>query len=124
MARESQKTPLIRLLPESEWGLLAAAREATRTDEPMPREGKSLVVVAEDAGRVVGSITAERVWCVSNFYAERAYRGTGLAGEMAARIAAMNAEGLTEVLVTTSRHVELLAFNMGFTPAEGVLWRR
>lgn len=124
MSEERQNSPLIRPLEPGEWGVLARAFAQTRTDEPPPRPEHSLAQVAEARGGVVGAITAERVYCVSNFYLEREYRGGGLAGELARAIAARNAEGLSEMLITTSRHVELVAFNLGFTPLAGTLWRR
>jgi hypothetical protein len=52
------------------------------------------------------------------------FRGnTGIAEEMAHRLAALNHEGLTEMLVTTNHHVELLAERMGFVPVRGTLFR-
>lgn len=82
------------------------------------------VVAAECAGRVVGCVAAERVYCVTLLHVEREWRGTNLAGALARVIERMNVEGMREQLVTTSRHVELIANRMGFVPVEGSLFRR
>ena len=85
----------------------------------LPRPDQSVVMVAEDNGQIVGHVGAERCWVVSPFSVERAYRGSGLASELVQALAAQNAEGLTECLITTSRHVELLVYRMGFRPLFG-----
>ncbi len=94
-----------------------------KSDEPQPRPEHSLVVVAESDNRIVGTITAERVWCVSNFWIDTSLRGTGIAEQIAREIATLNGAGLTEMLCTENRHVQLLAYRMGFIPIKGVLFR-
>jgi Acetyltransferase (GNAT) domain len=121
--KDLQKTPVIRPLPLHERHLLSSA-PGTGSDEPAPNPEHSLVVVASAADRVVGTITAERVWMVSNLCVDVSARGSGTAEAMARMIAGMNHEGLTEMLCTTNRHVELLAHRFGFVPVNGTLFRR
>jgi len=121
MTLDLQKTPVIRSLNLDERRSLHLV--GTGSDEPQPKPEHSLVVVAEIDERVVVTITAERVWMVSNFWADHSLRGTGTAERTAREIASMNSEGLTEMLCTTSRHVELLAHRMGFTPVKGTVFR-
>lgn len=97
---------------------------AKLSDEPAPKPEHSLAVIAELDGRIVGTITAERGWNVSNFWLERDLRGSGTAERMAREIAALNTEGLTEMLATTNEHVEVLAHRFGFVPVRGTLFRK
>lgn len=123
MSREPldlQKTPVIRSLTPDEHDQLPMLVDS---DEPPPKREHSLIVVAELDGKLVGTITAERVWCVSNFALERSLRGSGTAEAMARAIAALNSEGLAEMLCTRNFHVELLAHRMGFIPVKGTLFR-
>jgi hypothetical protein len=123
MSDEKQKIATIRSIVAPERALLEGVEGLRFSDEPWPVPEHSLAVVAERGRKVVGTITAERVWLVSNFYLERKLRGSGLAGEMAALLQSMNSEGLTEILSTTSPHVELLAHRMGFVAIKGSLFR-
>lgn len=124
MDDEKQKIARIRAIVAPERAFLESLEGLRFSDEPLPKPEHSLAVVAERGRKVVGTITAERVWLVSNFQVERRLRGTGLASEMAAMLQSMNDEGLTEMLATTSRHVEMLAHDLGFIPIKGQLWRR
>jgi hypothetical protein len=124
MSLDLQMPPIIRSLSadERQHDVLAAVVQSL-SDEPEPKLEHSLVVVAEFDGRIVGTITAERVWMVSNFWIDQSLRGSGTAEEIAKAIASLNSEALTEMLATTSRHVELLAHRMGFVPVKGTLFR-
>jgi GNAT superfamily N-acetyltransferase len=124
MKPENQNSARIRSLEPDEWHLLPRVTDETRSDEPEPRKDQTIVVVAEMDSRIIGTITAERSWCVSNFWVDESIRGAGVARLLAETIAAQNTEGLREILATTSRHVELLAYNMKFIPIQGTLWRR
>jgi predicted N-acetyltransferase YhbS len=90
----------------------------------LPRPEQSVVMVAEDAGRIVGHVGAERCWVVSPFEVEKPYRGSGLAEQLVQALAAQNAEGLTECLITTNPFVDLMVYRMGFKPLLGQLWKR
>lgn len=123
MSNEIQKRPVIRPLNPAELIVLPNA-VTVLSDEPPPIPEQSLIVVAEIDDRIVGTITAERVWCVSNFWVDRELRGNGVAAELARTIAALNTEGLREMLCTTNKHVALLAHSFGFVPVRGTLFRR
>jgi hypothetical protein len=118
-----QKPIVIRALCPDEREVLQQVA-GTGSDEPQPKADHSIVVVAEIDRRIKVTITAERVWCVSNHWADPEVRGTGAAEEVARTIAAMNTEGLTEMLCTTNRHIELMAHRFGFVPIKGTLFRR
>jgi hypothetical protein len=124
MPDEKQNSAIVRTLDPAEWYLLPEIGKETRSDEPPPRPDQTLVQVAEMDSRIVGTITAERSWVVSNFWVDKKLRGGAIAKQLAEAIAARNTEGLREFLCTTSRHVEILAHRMKFIPIQGVLWRR
>ena len=115
-----------RRLPEEEWQRLRVAYEECRASEslPLPDPAQAVIIAAEQSGRLVGCVGAERAWNVSPLWVAKEFRGRGLASRLAQSIEDYNTERLPELLVTTSRHVELLVFNMGFIPVEGVIWRR
>src|SRR5690349_14214831 len=121
---ESKGSLIIRRLGPDEVAALESLASRTNSDEPAPDFEQSLIVVAELDGRIVGTITAERSWNVSNFWVEVSQRGGEVARRLAETIAAMNDEGLTEFLCTTNPHVEAIAYRMKFIPIRGTLWRR
>lgn len=114
-----------RRMPVDEWGGLASVYEECRSDDPfpLPDPNQANIVVAEHAGRLVGCVGAERAWNVSPFWVDREFRGQGIAERLSHQIVQTNTEKLPALLITTSRHVELLVFGMGFTPVAGTLWR-
>lgn len=113
-------------LPQDRWPELRVAYEGCRSTDPLPLPDprEAVIIAAEDAGRMVGCVGAERAWNVSPLWIDQKFRGNGLAVKLAQEISKHNTERLPELLVTTNRHVELLVFNMGFVPVEGVIWRR
>lgn len=117
---------IYRPLPVDEWGKLKAAYEACRASAPfpLPDPHQSVVEIAESEGKLIGCGGAERTWHVSPFFVDLGFRGRDVAERLARRLEAHNTERLAEVLVTTNRHVELLAYRMGFKPIPGVMWRR
>ena len=126
MARPASASGLnYRLLPADEWHRLGVVYEECRADEPLPLPDPTLsnIIVAEDRGRLVGCVGAEKSWNVSPFWVERSFRGQGIAEALASEIVRTNTEGLPALLVTTNAHVELLVYNMGFSPVSGTLWR-
>lgn len=123
-------------LPHERWPELRVAYEECRADEPLPLPDPALstIIAAEREGRIVGCVGtekskvvyvgAEEALNVSPLWVERQSRGTGLALKLAREIERHNDGRLPGFLVTTSRHVELLVFNLGFKPIQGTLWRR
>ncbi len=105
---------MIYRLPPSRYNLLP--------DLPDPQN--SVVLVAEHDGQIIGHIVAERSWVVSAFAVERKYRGTGLAAQLVDDLIKQNTEGLSEYLITTNPHVDLLVYQRGFHPLLGQLWLR
>jgi hypothetical protein len=108
-----------------EWERLKIAYEACGASQPfpLPDPKQSVVEIAERGGRLIGCGGAERTWHVSPFFVDLEFRGSEVARELATRLERHNTERLAEVLVTTNRHVELLAHRMGFKPIPGVIWR-
>lgn len=90
----------------------------------LPAPEQSIVLVAERDGQIIGHVGAERSWVVSPFAVDREYRGSGLAAQLGRELITYNTEGLTEFLITTNPHVELMVYQMGFRPLKGQLWRR
>lgn len=90
----------------------------------LPAPENSIVMVAEHEGRIIGHVGAERSWVVSPFEVDLEFRGAGVAELLGRALMPLNTEGLTEYLITTSPHVELLVFRLGFRPLKGQLWRR
>lgn len=91
---------------------------------PKPKPEHGILVVAEDGEKIIGQVGAERAWLVSPFEVDLEWRGQGVAEELGRALIPHNTEGLTELLITQSRHVELLVFRLGFHPLKGRLWRR
>lgn len=114
-----------RPLPVNEWDGLRVVYEECRSDDPfpLPDPNQANIIVAEHGGRLIGCAGAERAWNVSPFWVDREFRGQGIAERLSQEIARTNTEKLPALLITTSRHVELIVFEMGFTPAAGTLWR-
>lgn len=108
----------IHRLPASEWSRLPTL------DLPHPKPEQGIIVVAEHEDKIIGQVGAERVWLVSPFEVNLEWRGQGVAEELGRALIPHNVEGLTELLITNSRHVELLVFRLGFRPLNGTLWRR
>ena len=109
------------VLPPERWGELPSF---TSTDEPRPLPHETVMLAAEESGRLVGSFSLQRVICGSHFWVDKEWRGRGVARSLAveafnlAQLARMQA-----VMATTNRHVELLAHSMGLVPVKGTLWR-
>ncbi len=116
----------LRTLPPGEWYRLAPAYEDCRAEDPLPlpKTTEGVIIVAEDASKIVGCVGAERSWQVSPLWIDKEYRGNGLPLELAALIKNYNTQGLAEMVVTTNPHVELLVYKLGFIPIPGTLWRR
>lgn len=116
----------IRRLPPEEWPLIEAAYKECRAENPLPlpKNDQGIIIAAEDAGKVVGCVGAERTWHVSPFWADKDHRGEGLPRQLAETIATYNTERLPEMLVTTNPHVEILVYRLGFVPIPGAIWRR
>ncbi len=105
------------------WGKLPPEIAAERPDA-LPAAAQGIILRASEGEAYAGCIGAERVWCVSPLHVSEDYLGLGVPALLAERLAAHNAEGLREMLVTTSPHVERLVYKLGFRPLEGTLWRR
>lgn len=111
-------TMKIHRLPPDQWQRLPTL------DLPYPKPEQGIVVVAEHEDKIIGQVGAERCWLVSPFSVDLEWRGNGVAEELGRALIPHNTEGLTEVLITNSRHVELLVYRLGFQPLKGRLWRR
>lgn len=114
----------IALLPFSRWNELQKALDECHSDEQIPKPDHSVMLGMFDGEKLVGAIGAERVWCISPLWLEKQYRGNGSARDLAMALSTYNLEGLREMCVTTSPHVERLIFDLGFVPIQGTLWRR
>lgn len=114
----------IELLPVNRWSEIERALKESRSDERLPKPEQSIMLGAFEGDQVIGCIGARRVWNVSPFWVDRQYRGNGTAQQLAEKLITFNTEGLDEMLITTSPHVDRLVHNLGFTPLLGQLWRR
>lgn len=107
----------IELLPVNRWGEIASG-------EQIPKPENAIMLGALEGDQIVGCVGAERVWCVSPFWVEKEHRGSGLAQQLGNELIKFNTEGFSEMLITTSPHVDRLVFSLGFKPLLGQLWRR
>ena len=106
-------------LPSDQWNQVPDLN-----DLPKPKPEHGIIVIAEHEGKVIGQVGAEKCWLVSPFQVDLEFRGQGVAEELGRALMPHNEERLAEILITNSRHVELLVYRLGFKPLAGRLWRR
>lgn len=111
-------TMKIHRLPPDQWS------RVPDLNLPRPNPEHGIIVIAEYEDKIVGQVGAERAWLVSPFEVDLEWRGHGVAEELGRALIPHNTEGLTELLITQSKHVELLVYRLGFQPLKGRLWRR
>jgi hypothetical protein len=113
-----------RVLPVEEWEKVRTICDQHGFDLPLPKTDQGIIIVAEDEGKLIGCVGAERSWNVNPIWITPEHRGNGLAQQMVERIEGINGEDLSAFLVTSNPHVELLVHRLGFIPLKGQLWRR
>jgi GNAT superfamily N-acetyltransferase len=111
----------LKKLPPSEWGQLKAVFvEEFGTDE-MPDPATTEIYAAYDGGRLICFFPLETVVHAGPFWVRPAYRGTGLAREMAEEALKLT-EGREGYITATRPEIEHLAEDLGLTKIKGTLW--
>lgn len=109
-----------RVLPTEEWPKLFPIYE--EMGEPLPIPERTVMYVAESDGEIVGYIAGQIVVCVAPLWVKREFRGKKVAEKLAIDGYKALPENMQKVLITTNRHVDLIAHWMGFIPKVGQMW--